>query len=341
LRLQRAAGCRPLRLEDGLWVLPFPIPAFARVADTVIGESGNVTVVLHATVAEAQAEGPCLVEVRALAWNQPLVVHPRGVVDCSGEATVAALAGAGVESGIADQAPSLVFVMENIDPGLVERGLLEVRRELRRAVEAGSLPAACERLALVPGMDRNGRLALKLNLAVAESNRPLWQQVTDWEREARALVDELQRFLVGNIAACRNAHLSSIAPQLGIRSGRRIQGRARLADEDVLAARKFPAGIARGAWPMERWGNGPRPEMTFFSERGYYEIPLDCLRPVELDNVLVAGRCLSAAAGAMTSARVIGTALATGWAAGTVAAFQALGRPLDGAVNAIRQQMNS
>ena len=83
---------------------------------------------------------------------------------------------------------------------------------------------------------------------------------------------------------------------------------------------------------MERWGNSPRPEMTFFNERDYYDIPLDCLRPVELDNVLVAGRCLSADAGAMTSARVIGTALATGWAAGTAAAFQALGRPLDDAV---------
>jgi hypothetical protein len=338
-RLQRAAGCRPMRLEAGLWVLPFPIPAFARVADAVIGESGNVTVVLHATVAEAQAEGPCLVRVRALAWNQSLVACPRTVVDCSGEATAAALAGGGVENGIADQAPSLVFVMENIDPGLVERGLLEVRRELRRAVEAGSLPAACERLALVPGMDRNGRLALKLNLTVAESNRPLWRQVTDWEREARALVDELQRFLVRNIAACRNAHLSSIAPQLGIRSGRRIQGRARLADEDVLAARKSSLGIARGCWPMERWTNSPKPEMTYFAERDYYDIPLDCLRPVELDNVLVAGRCLSATTGAMTSARVIGTALATGWAAGTAAAFQASDRPLDDAVALVRKQM--
>jgi hypothetical protein len=341
LRLQRAADCRPMRLDAGLWVLPYPIPAFARIADMVVSESGNVTVVLHATVAEAQAEGPSLVQVRALAWNQPLVVCPRTVVDCSGEATTAALAGAGVESGTADQAPSLVFVMENMDPGLAERGLLEVRRELRRAVEAGSLPSACERLALVPGMDRNGRLALKLNLTIAESNRPLWQQVTDWEREARPLVHELQRFLVNNIAACRNAHLSSIAPQLGIRSGRRIQGRARLADEDVLAARKFPAGIACGAWPMERWGNGPRPEMTFFREHDYYEIPLDCLRPAELDNVLVAGRCISAEAGAMTSARVIGTALATGWAAGTVAAFQAVGRPLNEAVETIRQQMKT
>jgi hypothetical protein len=79
--------------------------------------------------------------------------------------------------------------------------------------------------------------------------------------------------------------------------------------------------------------------MAFFNERDYYEIPFDCLRPVELDNVLVAGRCLSAATGAMSSARVIGTALATGWAAGTAAAFQALDRPLGDAVAAIRQQM--
>jgi hypothetical protein len=42
----------------------------------------------------------------------------------------------------------------------------------------------------------------------------------------------------------------------------------------------------------------------------------------------------------MTSARVIGTALATGWAAGTAAAFQARGRPLDEAVAEIRRPMN-
>jgi hypothetical protein len=90
---------------------------------------------------------------------------------------------------------------------------------------------------------------------------------------------------------------------------------------------------------MERWGNGPRPEMTFFNERDYYDIPLDCLRPVELDNVLAAGRCFSASAGAMSSARVIGTALATGWAAGAAAAAQALGRPFEEAVATVRKQM--
>jgi len=339
-RLQRAAGQRPIRLETGLWVLPFPPPAFARVADAVVSESGNVTSVLHGTVAEAQVEAHRLIQVRALAWNEPLVVCPGTVVDCSGEATAAALAGAEVENGAADQTPALVFVLENIDPSFVERGSLEVRRELRRAVKLGCLPTLCERLSLVPGTGGDGHVALKLNLAPADSDRPAWQQIAAWEREARVLVDELQRFLIKNTASCRNARLSSVAPQLGIRSGRRIRGRATLADQDVLGARKSARGIARGCWPMERWEKGPEPEMVFFNERDYYEIPLDCLRPVELDNVLAAGRCLSAEAGAMTSARVIGTALATGWAAGTVAAFQALGRPLDDAVATIRQQMN-
>jgi hypothetical protein len=339
-RLQRAAGTKPLRVDPGLWVLPYSPPTFARVADALVGESGNVTVVLHATVGEAQADGSRLNQVRALAWNEPLTFRPNTVVDCTGEATAAALAGANAENGGADQAPALVFVLENVDPGLAERGLLEVRRELRRAVQEGSLPAICERLALVPGAGSNGRLALKLSLLPASPDLALWQQVSVWERESRALLGPLHRFLVEKVAACRNARLDSVAPQLGVRSGRRLVGRARLADEDVLNARKSASGIARGCWPMERWGSGPRPEMTFFAERDYYDIPLDCLRAAELDNVLVAGRCLSATTGAMTSARVIGTALATGWAAGTAAAFIASGRSLDDAVATIRRQMN-
>ena len=339
-RLQHATGLKPIQLPMGLRVLPYSPPAFARVADAIVSASGDINVILHATVAEAQAEGGRINEIRALAWNESLLFVPRTVVDCTGEATSAALAGASVENGATDQAPAVVFVLENVDPALVQRGLIEVRRELRRGVESGALPALCERLSFVPGTGSNSRLALKLSLAAGSSDLPLWQQVTAWERQSRALVGQLHQFLVANVAACRNAQLDSIAPQLGVRSGRRIHGRARLADEDVSGARKSDRGIARGAWPMERWGAAPKPEMTFFAERDYYDIPLDCLRPEELDNTWVAGRCLSAAAGAMTSARVIGTALATGWAAGTAAAFQARGRPLDEAVAEIRRPMN-
>ena len=339
-RLQRASGRTPLRLEAGLWVLPCSPAGFAHAADAVVSEAGNITLGLHTTVAEARVEGPRLVELRALAWNEPLRVRPRAVVDCSGEATAAALAGVSVEDGAADQVPALVFTLEGVDPALAKRGLLELRLAVRRGVEGGCLPAGCEVFSLVPGTGSDGRLSLKLNLPATSSDRPHWEQVTAWEREARLLVDELQRYLIAKIPSCRNARLSSIAPQIGIRAGRRIRGRARLTDEDVLGSRKSSVGVACGCWPMERWGKRPHPEMAFFSERDYYEIPVDCLRLEALDNVMAAGRCFCATPGAMTSARVIGTALATGWAAGRVAAYQALGRPLDEAVAMIRGQMN-
>ncbi len=339
-RLQGASGLAPLRLTGGLWVLPCPSPVFARLADAALSESENVRIIHHATAFAAQAEGARVVEVRALAWNEPLVLRPRNVVDASGEATVASLAGARVEEGAGQQAPALVFALEGLAPDFVPGGWLGARRELHRAVETGRLPAGCEGLALVPGTGAHGHAAFKLNLAGADPARPVWQQVTDWEREGRALVDVLQHFLAANTPGCGKARLLSVAPQLGVRSGRRIEGRARLTDPEVLGARKSPFGVARGAWPMERWGKDPRPDLTFFDERGYYEIPLDCLRPAELDNVLVAGRCFCAEAGAMSSARVIGTALATGWAAGMAAAVQALHRPLEEAVATLRQQMD-
>lgn len=337
--LQQAANSAPLRVDRGLWVLPYFPPHFAQVADALLARTRNAQVILHATVAEAEVQGPQVKAVRAFAWNEPITVCPRAVVDTTGEASAVALAGGASENGAADQAPALVFVVENVDPGLAGRGLLEVRRELRVAVQNGLLPEVCERLSLIPGSGANGSYAFKLSLYPADLSAPLWQQVTDWEREARRRLQPLVDVLTAKVAAFRHARLASAAPQLGVRSGRRILGRARLTDEDVLAARKTDSGIARGSWPMERWTSAPRPEMTYFAAGDFYEIPLDCLRPRELENVFAAGRCLSATTGAMTSARVIGIALATGWAAGTAAAFHAAGRPPAETLAALRSSL--
>jgi hypothetical protein len=339
-RLQNSSGTKPLCVDRGLWVLPYSPPDFARVADAFVQETKNAKLILHATVGDVRAENSKISSIRALAWNEPVEIFPQAVMDCTGEATAAALAGADSENGAADQSPALVFVLENVDPTLAQRGLLEVRRELRSAVQNGILPPICERISIVPGSGAHGRFAFKFSLLPANPNLAPWQQVTDWERESRALLAPLEKFLAQNVAAFRNARLESVAPQLGVRSGRRILGRARLSNEEVLSAKKNPAGIARGCWPMERWTSAPRPEMNYFAERDFYDIPFDCLRPRGLENVFVAGRCLSAETGAMTSARVIGTALATGWAAGTAAAFQAAGKSPDDAVALIRKQIS-
>ena len=55
--------------------------------------------------------------------------------------------------------------------------------------------------------------------------------------------------------------------------------------------------------------------------RDYYEIPYRCLVPREVENLLVAGRPISATHEGAASARVIPPCYATGQAAGTAAAL--------------------
>jgi hypothetical protein len=56
---------------------------------------------------------------------------------------------------------------------------------------------------------------------------------------------------------------------------------------------------------------------------GSYDIPYGCLLPRNTSNLLVAGRCLSATREAHGSARVMGTCMGMGQAAGTAAAIAA------------------
>ena len=60
-----------------------------------------------------------------------------------------------------------------------------------------------------------------------------------------------------------------------------------------------------------------------------YDIPLRCLLPQGIENLLVAGRCISGTHEAHSSYRVMPIAIATGQAAGVCAAFAAkYGKPV-------------
>ena len=57
--------------------------------------------------------------------------------------------------------------------------------------------------------------------------------------------------------------------------------------------------------------------------------PYGCLIPLGINNMLIAGRCISSTREAHSSARVMGTCMATGQAAGTAAAISAsAGKPV-------------
>jgi hypothetical protein len=143
-------------------------------------------------------------------------------------------------------------------------------------------------------------------------------QLTKAEIEGRRQVFEYLTFFRKSVPGFERAEVSSIATQVGVRETRRILGEYTLEEEEVLKGRKFHDAIALGAWPVELHNpETGRMELKFLEEEdNYYTIPLRCLIPQGVDNLIVAGRCISTTHVAQASTRVIGSALAMGEAAG-------------------------
>lgn len=127
-----------------------------------------------------------------------------------------------------------------------------------------------------------------------------------------------------------NARALLSAPMLGVRETRRITGRERLTLEDYLARACFENEIGRYAYPVDiHPAGGERADYEAFEqmtrrcaykEGESYGIPYGCLVPALLDNVLMAGRCISTDRPVQASVRVMPACFLTGQAAGAAAA---------------------
>jgi hypothetical protein len=106
-----------------------------------------------------------------------------------------------------------------------------------------------------------------------------------------------------------------------------IVGKYILTGADVLSAKKFPDAVARGAWPVEQWNVDGKARVRWLETGAYYEIPAGALRAAKIKNLFMAGKTISADVEAIASARVMGGCLATGAAAGILAADSLNSKP--------------
>jgi hypothetical protein len=146
--------------------------------------------------------------------------------------------------------------------------------------------------------------------------------LTAAEMEARRQAHELARFLTSEVPGFERAYLQQCAAQIGVRESRRIRGHYVLTAEDVLGARKFHDAIARSNYPIDIHSpTGAGTDIRSVPAGDYYEIPYRCLLPQGMDNLLVAGRSVSATHEAQASLRIMPTCFAMGEAAGLAAAM--------------------
>lgn len=132
------------------------------------------------------------------------------------------------------------------------------------------------------------------------------------------LVDFLRTFVPG----FENAYLIESAFTLGVRETRRLVGAYQLTGSDVLHCVPMEDTVACGSYIIDI--HDPMGKRMAINERldgDFYDIPFRCLYSPNVQNLLTAGRCISADHVAHSSTRIQGTCMMTGQAAGTAAAL--------------------
>jgi hypothetical protein len=142
--------------------------------------------------------------------------------------------------------------------------------------------------------------------------------------DSRKQVMSLVKFLQTRIPGFEKSHLIDTAQNIGVRETRRIVGEYMLTKEDVIEGRRFPDVIARNSYPIDVTPvSNEKSQIWIKPKKPFYEIPYRCLLPKGIENLLVAGRCMSVTHEALGSTRSMICSMGAGQAAGTAAALAA------------------
>jgi glycine/D-amino acid oxidase-like deaminating enzyme len=251
-------------------------------------------------------------------------VRTRMVIDATGDADIAALAGApfelaGVE-GRPVQSLSTIFFIGNVDN---ERAF-GYPQSMRTKIMDEAAASGKYNLTRVGGSIHPTPYPgfVHANLTrIPNVNATDPFALTQAEIEGRRQVQEYLRFLKNEMPGFEDAFLAMTASHVGVRETRRIIGEYLLTAEDVIEGRQFEDAIACCAAPIEDHHSGIDVRWQYVQGNGFYQIPYRSLLPRSVQNLLVAGRCLSATHEAQASARNSAQCMAMGEAAGLAAAL--------------------
>jgi len=320
------------------WTVTHDPLVWREVADDLLRAAG-VAVLFHSLVVGAVMAEDRLLGVVVESKAGRGVVESARVIDASGDADVVFRAGLAFTMGQDGtvQNPTMIFRLGGVDVDAFLRfwgpdtiSPPPVTERLRRARESGAYDLPRSKI-WVFATPRANELLCNATRLVGTDGRMFDttdpQDLSEAETLGRRQVREYARFFKQEIAGCAASFVNDTGVQAGIRQSRSIVGVARLANADVTARIKRPDGIVRSPWPIELHA-GDRPKLEWLDD-DFYEVPYGALLPEQGENLIIAGRCLSADHEALASARVTAQCFGYGHAAGLAAVASIdSGRPL-------------
>lgn len=280
-------------------------------------------------------------------------VLAKRIVDCTGDADVSVLAGVEYEKGNPEtgknQPISLRYIMSGIDlkkfmefmdenykgayqyddpifhTAMVWNGSWALEPLFKKALETGDITkedGAYWQAFGIPG--KKDSLAFNCPEIFEEVDGTNPEDLTNAQIYGKKAILRQLRFYKKYFRGFEKAYIAQVAEQVGIRESVRIKGLYYMTDEDCILNRKFSDYVAKSNYPVDIHGKQLINKHFDASQKDpipYYEVSYRALLPVEVKNLIVAGRCISASFLAQSSLRVQPTVRALGEAAGIAAAM--------------------
>jgi len=291
--------------------------------DRLIVREG-VQPLLHACLCGVETEGRSVKFVKVATKRGVLTFEADYFIDCSGDADLAMLAGCPFRVGREEdglcQPMTLCFRIGNIDIPTFEKNKAMMQALYKQFQQEGKIKNPREDV-LVFHTHVDGMLHFNTTRIIKlDPTDPF--DVTDAEMMAREQMFELYHFLRDNIPGCEKCQLLYSAGEIGVRESRMIDGDYVLNQNDLINCVKFDDRIAAGNYDIDIHNPaGSGTSHYYFKPGTWYTIPYRALLPRNMDNLLVAGRCISATHEAQASIRILPIVATLGHAAGIAAAL--------------------
>ena len=335
-----ASEHRPCPLHMGITLVE---PEAVKTVGLEMLTKAGVDVMLHCSCAGVVMDGGQLRGIVTESKAGREAILAKVTIDCTGDADVAFRSGVPCEKGDDEggmQPPTLMFCLAGVDTeklrmsicneprtyltdfipneyfGQNRQFIVVGLRELIQKAQQDGLSIPTERTILITGL-REGEVWVNMTrVKGVDGTDP--RSLSAGEIEARRQIEDIYRYLKGYVPGFENCRFTKTAPFLGIRETRRIVGRYVMNRDDVLSCGKFEDAIAVASYPIDL--HRPNDSGCTLEWCGdCYDVPYRSLVPLNVDRLLVAGRCISTTHEAMAAIRVMATCMAMGEAAGRAA----------------------
>jgi glycine/D-amino acid oxidase-like deaminating enzyme len=357
-----AKGASPGHVADSsdyvATITPFDPEVHKALLFEMMREAG-VELLLHAYFLSAETIGDGVTGSTFATVGGTRRYEATVTIDATADALVAHSAGVPTQQGDERgrvQPASLMFRLSHVDMNELARYVREHPDQMRTSLEPGERKASA--LTAVAGLNEIWQAAVRDNIVdvprelvsifaspyddevivnmtrVVNVNPLDPDDLTRAEVEARLQTMQLLEFFRTRVPGFANSRIAATGTQIGIRESRRIVGRYTLTADDVLNARTFDDAVARSAYPIDVHNpSGSGTVTKRLAPGASYEIPFRCMLPVNREQLLVAGRCISTTHEALASVRLTPTVMTLGQAAGTAAAIAVRSNAMVGGVD--------